>query len=344
MSIEAFYPSPTSTASNRKMALRIPPPLHRSTLRPYLAEFIGTLLLILIGDGVVAQALLTNFHYANFLSVNLAWASAVSLSCYIGASVNPAITLASAIVRPSKQQWQQLPGKITAQFAGAFVGAALVYLQYASAIATWDPEYTVPGGSILSPQGHHSAGIFATYPAAHFGSNWEAAVAEFLGAATLALGVYAVADERNGGFKAPQFGLFGLMVAIGASMGWQTGYVSFCSPSLLLSFPPPLYLSFSSCFSRIEYCFTDSPLRPSTQLVTLDLEFSLRSSTVVKSSLLQGSTLWCRYLYRFLVVLQVLLCMMLVCLRVRGLLLLMLWILLRVMMGGLLLSEWILWA
>jgi aquaglyceroporin related protein len=159
MSIEAFYPSPTSTASNRKMALRIPPPLHRSTLRPYLAEFIGTLLLILIGDGVVAQALLTNFHYANFLSVNLAWASAVSLSCYIGASVNPAITLASAIVRPSKQQWQQLPGKITAQFAGAFVGAALVYLQYASAIATWDPEYTVPGGSILSPQGHHSAGI-----------------------------------------------------------------------------------------------------------------------------------------------------------------------------------------
>jgi aquaglyceroporin related protein len=215
MSIEAFYPSPTSTASNRKMALRIPPPLHRSTLRPYLAEFIGTLLLILIGDGVVAQALLTNFHYANFLSVNLAWASAVSLSCYIGASVNPAITLASAIVRPSKQQWQQLPGKIAAQFAGAFVGAALVYLQYASAIAAWDPEY--------------------------FGSNWEAAVAEFLGAATLALGVYAVADERNGGFKAPQFGLFGLMVAIGASMGWQTGYVSFGLPFL----PLPSSLSFS---------------------------------------------------------------------------------------------------
>ncbi|KAG9563898.1 aquaporin-like protein, partial [Aureobasidium melanogenum] len=206
------------------MAVRIPASLHRSGLRPYLAEFIGTLLLILIGDGVVAQAVLTDFYYANFLSVNLAWAAAVALSCYIGAAVNPAITLASAIIRPTKLQWKQLPGKIIAQFAGAFVGAALVYFQYASAIKTWDPEYTIPGGSILSPQGHHSAGIFATYPASHFGSNWEAAVTEFLGSSLLAFGASAVADAKNESLKAPQFMMFALMVAIGASMGWQTGY------------------------------------------------------------------------------------------------------------------------
>ncbi|KAG9960765.1 aquaporin-like protein, partial [Aureobasidium melanogenum] len=206
------------------MAVRIPASLHRSGLRPYLAEFIGTLLLILIGDGVVAQAVLTDFYYANFLSVNLAWAAAVALSCYIGAAVNPAITLASAIIRPTKLQWKQLPGKIIAQFLGAFVGAALVYFQYASAIKTWDPEYTIPGGSILSPQGHHSAGIFATYPASHFGSNWEAAVTEFLGSSLLAFGASAVADAKNESLKAPQFMMFALMVAIGASMGWQTGY------------------------------------------------------------------------------------------------------------------------
>ncbi|KAH0279826.1 aquaporin-like protein, partial [Aureobasidium melanogenum] len=206
------------------MAVRIPASLHRSGLRPYLAEFIGTLLLILIGDGVVAQAVLTDFYYANFLSVNLAWAAAVALSCYIGAAVNPAITLASAIIRPTKLQWKQLPGKIIAQFLGAFVGAALVYFQYASAIKTWDPEYTIPGGSILSPQGHHSAGIFATYPASHFGSNWEAAVTEFLGSSLLAFGASAVADAKNEALKAPQFMMFALMVAIGASMGWQTGY------------------------------------------------------------------------------------------------------------------------
>ncbi|KAG9554788.1 aquaporin-like protein, partial [Aureobasidium melanogenum] len=206
------------------MAVRIPASLHRSGLRPYLAEFIGTLLLILIGDGVVAQAVLTDFYYANFLSVNLAWAAAVALSCYIGAAVNPAITLASAIIRPTKLQWKQLPGKIIAQFLGAFVGAALVYFQYASAIKTWDPEYTIPGGSILSPQGHHSAGIFATYPASHFGSNWEAAVTEFLGSSLLAFGASTVADAKNEALKAPQFMMFALMVAIGASMGWQTGY------------------------------------------------------------------------------------------------------------------------
>jgi len=230
------------------MAVRIPSSLHRANLRPYLAEFTGTLLLILIGEGVVAQALLTDFLYANFLSVNLAWASAVALSCYIGASVNPAITLASAIVRPSKAQWRELPGKVIAQFAGAFLGAALVYLQYMSAIAEWDPEYTVPGGSILSPQGHHSAGIFATYPASHFRNNWEAAVSEFLGSAVLAFGVFAVADVKNEGLKTPQFGVFALMVAIGAGMGWQTGYVSFFG-SLFSSFLPCPFLSLSLSLS-----------------------------------------------------------------------------------------------
>jgi len=273
------------------MAVRIPPTLHRANLRPYLAEFTGTLLLILIGEGVVAQALLTDFLYANFLSVNLAWASAVALSCYIGASVNPAITLASAIVRPSKAQWRELPGKVIAQFAGAFLGAALVYLQYMSAIAEWDPEYTVPGGSILSPQGHHSAGIFATYPASHFRNNWEAAVSEFLGSAVLAFGVFAVADVKNEGLKTPQFGVFALMVAIGAGMGWQTGYVSVDSFILPFFFS---YLSPSSilpCLYLLEECSTDVLLRPSIQPVTLHLEFSRHSSTDAKCLLQRVSTL-----------------------------------------------------
>lgn len=219
------------------MPIRIPASLSRYALRPYIAEFVGTALLILIGDGVVAQAVLTDFYYANYLSVNLAWAAAVVLSCYMsgGAAVNPAITIASALVRPTKQQWRELPGKIAAQTLGAFVGAALVYIQYRSAIKAWDPEFTVPGGSILSPQGHHSAGIFATYPAAHFDNNWEPAVTEFLGAAVLMFGASAVADPKNAKLAAPQFTMFALMLAIGASLGWQTGYVSFSSPPFLSS-------------------------------------------------------------------------------------------------------------
>lgn len=314
------------------MAVRIPASLHRSGLRPYLAEFIGTLLLILIGDGVVAQAVLTDFYYANFLSVNLAWAAAVALSCYVGAAVNPAITLASAIIRPTKLQWAQLPGKMAAQFLGAFVGAALVYLQYASAIKAWDPEYTIPGGSILSPQGHHSAGIFATYPASHFGSNWEAAVTEFLGSSLLAFGASAVADPKNEGLKAPQFMMFALMVAIGASMGWQTGYVSslshFSLPHLC-QLRKHQHRAFADIVSH----------RPSTQLATSVPVLSQPSSTAAKSSPPRASTSSSLSLCPSSVALLELPCMMLSCSKVKDLLSLTLWMLPRAMMAESLWSK-----
>ena len=152
--------------------------------------------------------------------MNLAWAAAVALSCYLasGAAVNPAISIASALVRPTKQAWRELPGKIIAQTLGGFVGAAIVYAEYRSAIKAWDPEFTIPGGSILSPQGHHSAGIFSTYPAAHFTNNFEPAITEFLGAAVLMFGATAVADPKNAKIAAPQFTMFALMLSIGAAL------------------------------------------------------------------------------------------------------------------------------
>lgn len=200
--------------------------ISRRNLKPYTAEFLGTTLLVLIGDGVVAQCLLSDYTYGTWLSINLAWASAVVLTLYISnpsPACNPAITLALALLRPSKLQWRQLPGKLLAQFLGGFTGAALVYAEYYSAIARWDPEYTIPGGSILSPQGHHSAGIFATYPSADFKSNWEAVLTETLGASVLMFGVLAINDgrDREGG---REFALFALLLAVGAACGWQTGY------------------------------------------------------------------------------------------------------------------------
>jgi aquaglyceroporin related protein len=110
------------------------------------------------------------------------------------------------------------------------VEAAIVYLTYRSVIAAWDPEYTIPGGSILSPTGHAPAGIFATYPSAFFKSNWEAGWQEGLGAAVLMFGALAISDPANAErLPVPQLLIFLLLVAIGASLGWQTGYVSFCS-------------------------------------------------------------------------------------------------------------------
>ncbi|KAL3475547.1 MIP aquaporin [Aspergillus californicus] len=202
-------------------------PLIRS-LKPYTAEFLGTALIIVIGDGVVAQALLSDYQYGTWLSINLAWASAVCLSGYISnpsPACNPAITIVRALVRPERNQWKTLPGKILAQFLGGFVGGALVYINYRSAILDWDPEYTIPGGSILSPRGHHSAGIFCTYPAAFFSSNWEAVFSEVLASSVLMFGALSVGDPVNSArFHSPQISMFLLLLAIGAALGWETGY------------------------------------------------------------------------------------------------------------------------
>ncbi|CAG7942732.1 unnamed protein product [Penicillium salamii] len=202
--------------------------ISRRELKPYVAEFLGTALLIVIGDGVVAQCLLSDYHYGTWLSINLAWASAVCLAGYLSdpsPTINPAATISLALVRPSAGQWRQIPGKLAAQFFGGFVGAAIVYINYRSAIKDWDPEYTIPGGSILSPTGHHSAGIFSTYPASFFESNWEGVFSEGLGSAVLMFGSLSISDPRNAHrFPAPQFATFLLLLMIGAALGWQTGY------------------------------------------------------------------------------------------------------------------------
>lgn len=202
----------------------------RRELTPYFAEFLGTALLIVLGDGVIASTILSDYEYGTWLSINLSYAAAISLSCYLSSpspAINPAMTIAGAFIRPEAGQWRRLPGKLFAQFLGAFIGAAIVYFNYRTAIQTWDPEFTIPGGSILSPKGHHSAGIFATYPSAFLASNWEAAFTELIGSATLMFGALAISDKANTArFHAPQFSMFVLFVAIGASLGWQSGYVS----------------------------------------------------------------------------------------------------------------------
>ncbi|KAL6238954.1 hypothetical protein BDW75DRAFT_227539 [Aspergillus navahoensis] len=212
-------------------------------LKPYAAEFLGTGLIIVIGDGVVAQALLSDYQYGTWLSINLAWAAAVCLSGYLATpspACNPAISIIMALIRPQPDQWRKLPGKLLAQFMGGFVGALI---------------YTIPGGSILSPRGHHSAGIFCTYPAAFFSSNWEAAFNEVLGAAVLMFGVLSVSDPANvHRFQSPQVSMFLLLVAIGAALGWQTGYA--INPAR--DFGPRLFSAFlygREVFTAVNYYF-----------------------------------------------------------------------------------------
>jgi len=101
----------------------------------YLAEFIGTMILILFGDGVVANMSLKNTggEKGGYINIMLAWGLAVSFAIFAvgrisGAHINPAVTLGFAMV--GEFEWVKVPGYLLAQFAGAFTGAVLVWIHY----------------------------------------------------------------------------------------------------------------------------------------------------------------------------------------------------------------------
>jgi glycerol uptake facilitator protein len=104
-------------------------------MSPYFAEFFGTMLLILLGEGVVAGVLLKNTKAENagYFTIVIAWGLAVMVSIYAvgrisAAHLNPAITLALFLAGDFPAD--QVLGYIIAQFAGAFTGAVLVWLHY----------------------------------------------------------------------------------------------------------------------------------------------------------------------------------------------------------------------
>ena len=104
-------------------------------MQPYLAEFIGTLLLTLLGGGVVANVLLkgTKGHDSGWIVITAGWGLAVFVAVLCvadvsGAHINPAVTIGLAAA--GKFPWAEAPGYIVAQMLGAFAGAVLVFLLY----------------------------------------------------------------------------------------------------------------------------------------------------------------------------------------------------------------------
>src|ERR687886_260710 len=101
----------------------------------YIAEFVGTLILILLGDGVVAGVLLrhSKAEHSGWIVITFGWAMAVAIAVYAvgaisGAHINPAVTVGLAVL--GILPWAQVPGYIIAQLLGAFVGAVLVWITY----------------------------------------------------------------------------------------------------------------------------------------------------------------------------------------------------------------------
>src|SRR5918996_6458192 len=110
-------------------------------MNPYIAETVGTMILVLLGDGVVANVLLERSKGQNggWMVIATGWAVAVAIAVYAvgrisGAHINPAVTIGLATI--GSFPWLQVPGYVAAQMIGAFTGAVLVWLMY---LPRWAP-------------------------------------------------------------------------------------------------------------------------------------------------------------------------------------------------------------
>ncbi len=191
---------------------------------PYLGEFVGTMFLVLFGDGVVANTILSktkgNIHSgggtgSGWIVITTGWAFAVMVGIATAilfgspwAALNPAVAIALAI--NGKLPWSMVPGFIASETAGAFVGALLVYVAYRDHFkATADPTIKLA--------------VFSTIPnIRNLPLNF---VAEAIGTFTLVIGVYglvvppAIAELVPGAISVAF-----LVWGIGLSLGGPTGY------------------------------------------------------------------------------------------------------------------------
>jgi glycerol uptake facilitator protein len=182
-------------------------------MSPYLAEFLGALTLIVLGDGVVASVVLkrTKSENAGWLTVVIGWGLAVTLAIYAvgrfsGAHLNPAVTLALAY--SGSFSWGLVPGYCLAQLAGAFVGAVLVWLHYL-------PHWRITDDPVAK------LSVFCTGPAIR--STWNNLISEIIGTTVLILGLFTIgANQFTEGLNPLVVGL--LIIAIGVSLGGTTGF------------------------------------------------------------------------------------------------------------------------
>lgn len=178
----------------------------------YLAEFFGTLLLILMGNGVVAAVVLkkTKSENAGWFTIVAGWGLAVTLAIYAvgnisGAHLNPAVTL--ALYYHGGFPSDQVFGYIAAQFAGAFAGSVLVWLHY---LPHWKE----------TTDADTKRAVFCTAPAIR--NTVSNLVSEIIATAVLVLAILFIGTDFTQGLFPIAIGL--LIVSIGLSLGGTTGF------------------------------------------------------------------------------------------------------------------------
>lgn len=181
----------------------------------YLAEFIGTALLLLMGNGVnMTLSLDKSFGKGGGWMVTcFGWGMSVTMSAYLtgwvsGAHLNPALSIALAL--SGRMDWALVPGYIVAQVLGGILGATLAYLVYKDLM---DAE----------PDAGVKLGVFSTGPAIDH-KPWNV-VTEIVGTAILVIGILAIGYGKNMVQPGITPFLVGLLICvIGMSTGGATGF------------------------------------------------------------------------------------------------------------------------
>lgn len=196
-----------------------------NTISPYLAEFLGTMIMVTIGCGVIATVELrrSKGHGDNFFTIAFGWGFAVTFGVYAshaysGGHLNPAVSIGLAAY--GEFDWAMVPGYILAQVAGAMVGAGFVFLNYL-------PHWKATADRKIK------LGVFATVPAIH--NYFTNALSEIIGTfllvfSALYVGVNftpvlegsALALNLNHVLKPLAFGFLVTVLVIG--LGGQTGF------------------------------------------------------------------------------------------------------------------------
>ncbi|MBR4831635.1 MAG: aquaporin family protein, partial [Butyrivibrio sp.] len=179
----------------------------------YIAEFLGTLFLVLLGDGVVATVSLnkSGFKGGGTTHILMGWGTAVLLPAYAfgavsGSHFNPAVTIGAAV--RGAFDWNLVPGYIISQMLGGFCGAIIVYILYKAHFDATEEVAT-------------KRGVFCTAPSI------KNQVLNFLSefVATFCLVFFLAAIPGTAAESAVSWGLvYAVIVACGASFGGLTGY------------------------------------------------------------------------------------------------------------------------
>jgi len=183
-------------------------------MSPFIAEIVGTAILIILGDGVVANVILSKTKGFNggLISITFGWSMAVFVGVYVsatasGAHLNPAVTIALAYA--GKFDWALVPQYLAGQMIGAMIGAFFVWLAYKQHFDE-------------TPDGDTKLGVFCTAPAKrNYMHNF---LTELIGTFVFMFAVLSITKSSAslGSLDALPVAL--VVLAIGLSLGGPTGY------------------------------------------------------------------------------------------------------------------------